>query len=254
MEDEATMQSNGAMEQLNEELSNILSTFVCGGSISYRQLPVVQYKAKSVPMWSLLQEYGWKKVAQKKGADWTFVHQKFNENCSSVYQMVSITKKQLGLGAVVLPKRSVATVFAMQGNTTTTLRINTELPYEDPDEFVYSGFQYRSVVELGVIEPGLMLSQDYILLMWKLITRDCTKCANKVFCSRTATEYLERSPANFRRDGMERLTAWRNKKRYALDGVDGCKSVVHTLRSGKHWYVIEIITPPPTTSSSSSSS
>ena len=66
MEDEARMQSNGAMEQLNEELSNILSTFVCGGSISYRQLPVVQYKAKSVPMWSLLQEYGWKKVAQKK--------------------------------------------------------------------------------------------------------------------------------------------------------------------------------------------
>ena len=76
MEDKATMQSNGAA-QLNEELRSalrsVLSTFVCGGSYSYRQLPQVKYKAKSVQMWSLLQEYGWKKVAQKKGADWTFV-------------------------------------------------------------------------------------------------------------------------------------------------------------------------------------
>ena len=63
---------------------------------------MVQYKGKSVPMWSLLEEFGWKKVAQKKGADWTFVHQKFNENCSSVYQMVSITKKRLSCSFPIL--------------------------------------------------------------------------------------------------------------------------------------------------------
>ena len=102
-----TMQSNGAAE-LNEELRSVLSTFVCGGSISYRQLPQVKYKEKSVKMWWLLEQYGWKKVAKKKGGDWTFVHAKFSLNCDCVYQMVSLTKKQLGLGLVVLPKSSIA--------------------------------------------------------------------------------------------------------------------------------------------------
>ena len=103
MEDEERMQSNGAMEQLNEELSNILSTFVCGGSISYRQLPVVQYKGKSVPMWSLLEKFGWKKVAQTKGADWTFTHKKFNLNCDSVYVMVSLTTVQMDVFLPIFP-------------------------------------------------------------------------------------------------------------------------------------------------------
>ena len=44
---------------------------------------------------------------------------------------------------------------------------------------------------------GVMLNQDFIILMSKLITRDCRKCSNKVFVSRTATEYLERTPTNF---------------------------------------------------------
>ena len=55
---------------------------------------------------------------------------------------------------------------------------------------------------------GVMLNQDFIILMSKLITRDCRKCSNKVFVSRTATEYLERTPTNFRREGiMEQLNA-----------------------------------------------
>ena len=130
MEDEARMQSNGAMAQLNEELRNILSAFVCGGSISYRQLPVVQYKGKSVPMWSLLEKFGWEKVAQAKGADWTFIHKKFNWNCDSVYVMVSVTKKHLGLVSTVLPTQDVSTVFAMQGKIDITPKLcnSTELP------------------------------------------------------------------------------------------------------------------------------
>jgi hypothetical protein len=153
MEDEARMQSNGAMAQLNEELSNILSTFVCGGSISYKQLPAVQYKGKSVPMWSLLEKFGWEKVAQAKGADWTFIHKKFNWNCDSVYVMVSVTKKHLGLGTVVLPTQDVSTVFALQNSHTKNPEFiytgfqSTELPYEDP-EFIYTGFQYKSLLEL----------------------------------------------------------------------------------------------------------
>ena len=91
---------------------------------------MVQYKGKSVPMWSLLEEFGWKKVAQTKGADWTFIHKKFNLNYDCVYVMVSVTKKHLGLGTVVLPTQDVSTVFAMQGKIDITPKLcnSTELP------------------------------------------------------------------------------------------------------------------------------
>ena len=135
MEDKATMQSNGAA-QLNEELRSVLSTFVCGGSISYKQLPEVQYKGKSTPLWSLLEEFGWKKKAERKGADWTFENTRLSLNSIDlVSRMVSVTKKQLGLSLVVLPTQDVSTVFAMQGkiNITPKLCNSTKLPYKDPE-------------------------------------------------------------------------------------------------------------------------
>ncbi len=63
-----------------KELRSVLSTFVCGGSISYKQLPEVQYKGKSTPVWSLLEEFGWKKKAETKGADWTFKNTRLSLN------------------------------------------------------------------------------------------------------------------------------------------------------------------------------